>query len=73
MGNFNNEFMFWESTCPNRKNRIECENCENCRNCERAKKKNKILDQDVEEAIAWGIDLYTRKNIFHLLHESHSV
>lgn len=42
-------------------------------NFEKASKKNKILDVDVEESLAWGIDLYTRKNIFHLLPETHSV
>ena len=72
-GNFNNEHQHWDSQCPNRKDRVEC-SCDTleCKNSQRRLKQHKLLDVDVKEAISWGIDLYTRKNIFHLLHETHS-
>jgi len=50
---------------------MECKNIEghynNCKNCQISKKERKKLDIDVKETISWGIDIYTRKNIFFVL------
>lgn len=59
----------WKSTCKNRANRIECESCNNCLNQSNKLKKEKVIGKDVQEQLCWGIDLYTRKNIFYLLPE----
>ncbi|EGR33923.1 SET domain protein, partial [Ichthyophthirius multifiliis] len=68
MGKFDLEKSTWKSKCPNRGNRIECKDC-NCKNQSISKKEKKIIGQDVEENVSWGIDLYTKKNIFYVINE----
>lgn len=53
---------------------MECDS-ENkkCCNSQAYRGERKILDKDVIEALTWGLDSYTRKNIFFLLHELYPV
>ena len=68
MGEFNLESSTWISDCKNRAKNTECQHC-NCCNKAIAEKRGKVLNKDVEETLCWGIDLYTRKNIIHILPE----
>lgn len=73
LGDFSYEQSTWISNCPNRKEKMECdENSHNgiCKNMGIGRKQRKILGEDVEERLSWGIDIYTRKNIFWVLPDS---
>lgn len=68
LGSFKYENMTWESDCPNRKLRIECNHKGKfCSNMGISSKKAKKLGEEVEETLCWGIDVYTRENIFYML------
>lgn len=73
IGSFSLELQTWMSSCKNRFNKIECQ-CEDplCKNAPSWRQQQKRLGQDLEETICWGIDLYTRKNIYLLLPENFS-
>lgn len=66
-GEFSLKESTWISTCPNRKNRIECTDHDNCDNTRLSKKKHFELDKDLEITLCWGIDVYTRINLFSIL------
>lgn len=70
LGEFSLEFSTWVSTCPNRAEKIECDEKSHagiCKNMGIGLKQRKILGEDVEERLSWGIDIYTRKNIYWVL------
>ena len=73
LGNLNLENGHWESQCCDRKNNIECIpnlcKCDSkiCKNMPFYNKKYKIMNKDVEERYAWGIDLFTYRNLLNLL------
>ncbi|EGR30374.1 SET domain protein, partial [Ichthyophthirius multifiliis] len=69
LGDFSLENATWNSECPNRKERMECLHHE-CKNAQGRLKLQKIIDQDVQETLCWGIDLYTKKNLHYILHEN---
>ncbi|KAL4503070.1 hypothetical protein ABPG72_014299 [Tetrahymena utriculariae] len=71
MGDFNLEACTWNSKCLNRASRVECVECE-CKNQQISKNERQIIGRDVEETLCWGIDLYTKKNIFYILPERYS-
>ena len=73
LGEFSYELCTWVSTCPNRAQQIECDSTSHpgcCKNMAIGSKQRKILGSDVEERLSWGIDIYTRKNIFLVLPEN---
>lgn len=71
LGSFSLEKGSWVSNCPNRRNRVECNCAEGaCNNSSSAKSKEKTVGVDVLETICWGLDIYTRKNIFFILPEN---
>lgn len=61
----------WESACADKQAKIECDSrcaCdENCQNSFIRKKRFIKSDKDVSIRQTWGIDFYSRKNLFHLL------
>lgn len=70
LGEFSLEFSTWVSACPNRAEKIECDENSHpgiCKNMGIGLKQRKILGEDVEERLSWGIDIYTRKNIYWVL------
>ncbi|KRX01790.1 hypothetical protein PPERSA_00163 [Pseudocohnilembus persalinus] len=72
IGDFNLESLKYDSSCFNRKNRIECSFCVKkwgCKNSGSSGKKEKILNENLKESLCWGMDLYTRKNIYYVLPE----
>lgn len=72
LGDFSYELSTWVSTCPNRAQKIECDENSHegvCKNMAIRLKNRKLLGKDVEERLSWGIDIYTRKNIFMVLPE----
>ncbi|KAL4455403.1 hypothetical protein ABPG74_012555 [Tetrahymena malaccensis] len=71
MGDFNLEACTWNSKCLNRASRVECVECE-CKNQQISKNERQVVGRDVEETLCWGIDLYTKKNIFYILPERYS-
>ncbi|EAS04619.2 SET domain protein (macronuclear) [Tetrahymena thermophila SB210] len=71
MGDFNLEACTWNSKCLNRASRVECIECE-CKNQQISKNERQVVGRDVEETLCWGIDLYTKKNIFYILPERYS-
>jgi hypothetical protein len=73
LGDFSYEFSTWLSPCPNRAQKIECDKNSHegvCKNMAIGLKQRKLLGEDVEEGLSWGIDIYTRKNIFLILPEN---
>ena len=73
LGDFSYELSTWLSKCPNRAQKIECDKNAHdgvCKNMGIGMKQRKILGIDVEETLSWGIDIYTRKNIFMVLPEN---
>lgn len=71
MGYFSYAQIAWESMCPNRRNRVEClehegtnYRCHNQAIQHKEYMKIGIDCADVEETMCWGIDSYTRKNIY---------
>ena len=73
LGDFSYELSTWMSSCPNRREKIECDETSHagvCKNMAIGMMKRKILGEDVEERLSWGIDIYTRKNIFFVLPEN---
>ena len=67
----------WKSDCLDKKKKIECdENCGCPKNCLNKSlqnlKKNPGICK-IKTQIVWGIDVYTRKNIFYLLPNNLSV
>lgn len=72
LGEFSYEQSTWISSCPNRAQMIECDESSHkgfCKNMGIGLKQRKKLGDDVEETLSWGIDIYTRKNIFMVLSE----
>lgn len=67
LGFFSYEKMTWESECPNRKKRIECNHDHPCSNMKIKSGKRKKLKEDVIEKLCWGMDFYTFENIFWML------
>lgn len=57
----------WDSDCPNRKSKVECTPHDACQNTRLTKKKFLELGKDLELKICWGVDVYTRCNIFMAL------
>lgn len=59
----------WTSTCVNKEKRIECDTqCgPDCNNSFLRKEEYQRLGQEVSLRQCWGIDFYSRKNLFHLL------
>ena len=61
----------WKSDCVDKKLKIECDdNCgcpKNCQNKSLQKLKENGTVSKIKTQIVWGIDVYTRKNIFYLL------
>jgi hypothetical protein len=61
----------WESQCVDKQNKIECgDDCgcgEKCSNSFIKNKKFQINEEDISIRQTWGIDFYSRKNMFHLL------
>lgn len=72
LGPFSADFQKWKTNCPARAQRVECDvftcpNNINCRNRSIGDKKSKVLGVDVEERYTWGVDTYTKNNIFYCL------
>ena len=73
LGNLNLENGHWESLCCDRHKNIECIpsicKCDKniCKNMPFYNKKYQIMNKDVEERYAWGIDLFTYRNLLNLL------
>jgi len=62
----------WSSKCSDRHNNMECDpnvcGCkENCKNQSISRNIMKVLGDDVEERYAWGIDLFTFRNLLDFL------
>ena len=61
----------WSSSCPNVQKRVECDEHSKCRgDCHNSflrKRQYQRLDREVSLRQCWGIDFYSRKNLFHLL------
>jgi hypothetical protein len=57
----------WNSTCPNRKRRVECAPHHTCDNTRLTTQKTLSLDKDLMLTLSWGVDLFTRSCIFSLL------
>ncbi|KAL4444781.1 hypothetical protein ABPG74_015989 [Tetrahymena malaccensis] len=69
LGNFSLEQGTWSSECPNRRERIECTH-HDCKNSQGFHGRQKVLGVDVKETLCWGIDQYTKKNIYYILPEN---
>ncbi|EAR85193.3 SET domain protein (macronuclear) [Tetrahymena thermophila SB210] len=69
LGNFSLEQGTWNSECPNRRDRIECTH-HDCKNSQGFHGRQKVLGVDVKETLCWGIDQYTKKNIYYILPEN---
>ncbi|KAL4493614.1 hypothetical protein ABPG72_004107 [Tetrahymena utriculariae] len=69
LGNFSLELGTWNSECPNRRERIECTH-HDCKNSQGFHGRQKVLGVDVKETLCWGIDQYTKKNIYYILPET---
>jgi hypothetical protein len=72
LGPHNLEKGNWHSSCHDRANNLECDpelcGCgPDCKNQALRKKDHKVLDVDVAERYAWGIDLYTYRNLLDFL------
>ena len=73
LGPLNLHISRWDGYCHDRKNNIECDpeicGCDKntCKNQDIKKKLDKKMNKDVEERYAWGIDLYTYRNILEFL------
>lgn len=73
LGPLNLQISKWDGNCQDRKSNIECDpeicGCDKdlCRNQDIKKKLDKKMNKDVEERYAWGIDLYTYRNILEFL------
>jgi hypothetical protein len=72
LGPLNLEKGKWDSKCCDRENNLECDpflcGCgDNCKNMSIAKNNCKKLEIDVIEKYAWGIDLYTYRNLIEFL------
>jgi hypothetical protein len=61
----------WMSSCQDKQKRMECgEGCgcdDNCKNAQIRRKEDQKCDEDIAIRQTWGIDFYSRKNMFHLL------
>ena len=61
----------WKSQCIDKERRVECDqNCgcdEKCKNSPIYRNQTQKCDRDVSIRQTWGIDFYSRKNMFHLL------
>lgn len=61
----------WISECKDKREKIECdESCgcgPNCNNSFLRRGEMQILGKDVSLRQCWGVDFYSRKNLFHLL------
>jgi hypothetical protein len=73
LGPLNLQISRWDGKCLDRMKNIECdpEICccdkEICKNQDIKNKLDKKIHKDVEERFAWGIDLYTYRNILEFL------
>ena len=61
----------WISKCEDKKGKIECDDScgcgPNCHNSFLRRGEMQILGKDVSLRQCWGVDFYSRKNLFHLL------
>ena len=73
LGPLNLEKSKWDGDCSDRKQNIECDpkicGCSKdlCKNQDIKNKLEKKIFEDVEERYAWGIDLYTYRNLLEFL------
>jgi len=73
LGPLNLQISRWDGNCHDRSNNIECDpeicGCDNerCKNQDIRKKLDKKMNNEVEERYAWGVDLYTYRNILEFL------
>lgn len=73
LGPLNLEKSRWDSKCCDRENNLECNpnmcgcTAETCKNQAISTRNEKILGEDVIEKYAWGIDLFTYRNIIEFL------
>jgi hypothetical protein len=73
LGPLNLEKSRWDSKCCDRENNLECnpEFCgctaESCKNQAISRRIEKVLGKDVVEKYAWGIDLFTYRNLIEFL------
>jgi hypothetical protein len=66
-GPYSLKTLSWTSNCPNRSKRLECKPHDTCDNTRLTTKKNLHVGSDLDIKMCWGIDVYTRYNIYSIL------
>lgn len=66
-GQYSLRTLSWMSDCPNRSKRLECKPHHKCDNTRLTFKKHLQLGPDLDIKTCWGIDVYTRYNIYSIL------
>ena len=66
-GPYSLKTLTWTSECPNRSKRLECKPHDTCDNTRLTLKKQLQLGSDLDIKLCWGIDVYTRYNIYSIL------